>query len=103
MIGDMTKREEQFEMWEKMRQDARRRQREDRRFNLFWRRNKSFPAQYGGEEETPEAEETLIFWRGINNKQTSNGWRNDESIQEVPGKCEKSPKVQMGSFHRRGI
>ena len=37
----MTKREEQFEIWEAMRQDARRRQQDDRGLNLFWRRKKS--------------------------------------------------------------
>ena len=45
--------------------------------------NKSFPAQYGGEAETPGAEEMLVFWKGINNKQASEGWRDDEANQEV--------------------
>ena len=40
-IEEMTKREQQFDQWEKMRQESKRRQREDRRFNLFWRRNKT--------------------------------------------------------------
>ena len=66
-----------------MRQDAKRRQREDRRLNLFWRRNKTFPMQLGGEEETPDAEETLTFWRTINNKEASEAWREDQSIQEA--------------------
>ena len=66
-----------------MRRDAKKKQREDRRINIFWRRNKAFPAKFGGEEETPEAEATLIFWRNINNKETSEGWRDDESIREV--------------------
>ena len=70
-IEQMSKREAQFDKWEKMRQDFKRRQREDRRLNLFWRRNKTFPAQYGGDEETPEVEETMEFWRIINNKETS--------------------------------
>ena len=51
--------------------------------NVFWRRNKTFPKQYGGENETPDAEDTLMFWRGINNKDASDGWRVDDSIQEV--------------------
>ena len=42
-IEEMAKREEQFDEWEKMKQNAKRRQREDRRLNLFWRRNKTFP------------------------------------------------------------
>ena len=46
-IEELSKREQQFEEWEKMRQDAKRRQMEDRRINLFWRRNKTFPAQFG--------------------------------------------------------
>ena len=66
-----------------MRQESRRRQREDRRLNVFRRRNKSFPAQYGGEEETPNAEETLMFWRTINNKEVTDGWKDDECIQVV--------------------
>ena len=66
-----------------MRREAKRRQREDRRLNLFWRRNRTFPAQFGGDDETPDPEETLIFWRNINNKEVSDGWRDDESIQEV--------------------
>ena len=82
-IEELSKREEQFEEWEKMRRDAKMRQREDRRLNLFWRRKKCFPAQFGGEEETPDAEGALAFWRGINNKDSSHEWRDDESIQDV--------------------
>ena len=58
-------------------------QREDRMFNLFWRRNESFPAQFGENDETPDAQETLEFWQSINNKEVSEGWRDDESIQVV--------------------
>ena len=82
-IEELSKREQQLDEWEKMRQDAKRRQREDRRLNLFWRRNKTFPAQFGGEEETPDPQETLDFWRSINNKEVSEGWRNDRSIREA--------------------
>ena len=53
-IEELSKRERQLDEWEKMRQDAKRRQKEDRRLNLFWRRNKTFPAQFGGEEDTPD-------------------------------------------------
>ena len=70
-ITEMSKVEEQFEEWERMRQEAKRKQREDRRLNLFWRKNKSFPTQFGRDEETPEVEETLEFWRRINNKEVS--------------------------------
>ena len=66
-----------------MSRESRRRQREDRRLNVFWRRNKSFPAQYGGDEETHNAEETLMFWRGINKKEVGYGCKGDDSIQEV--------------------
>ena len=79
----MSKREEQLELWEKMRQEAKRRHRQDRRLNIFWRKNKSFPVQFGREEETPVAEDTLTFWRSINNKEVSEEWREDKSIQEV--------------------
>ena len=66
-----------------MRIEARRKRREDRRLNIFWRRNGSFPAQFGGDDKTPGAQETLEFWQSINNKEVSEGWRNDESIQVV--------------------
>ena len=42
-ITEISKAEEQFEEWEMMRQEAKRKQREARRLNLFWRKNKSFP------------------------------------------------------------
>ena len=82
-IEEMAKREEQIEEWEKMRREAKRKQREDRRLNLFWRRNKTFPTQFEGDDETPDQDETLIFWRNINNKEITELWRCDESIQEV--------------------
>ena len=82
-IEELSKREAQFEEWEDARQERKRKQREDKRLNVFWRKNKCFPAQFGGEEETPGLEETLMFWRNINNKETSEAWRDDESIQEV--------------------
>ena len=44
-IEEMAKREEQFTIWEKMRRKAMMRQREDRRQNIFWRRNKCFPVK----------------------------------------------------------
>ena len=72
-----------------MRREAKRRQMEDRRLNVFWRRNKTFPTQFGGEDETPDAEETLQFWRSINNKEVSNGWREDRSIREVLHRVKK--------------
>ena len=82
-IEEMTKREEQLEEWERMRMEYKRKQREDRRLNIFWRKNTSFPAQFGREEETPDVEDTLDFWRKINNKEASEGWKEDRSIQEV--------------------
>ena len=42
-IEEVAKREAQFDEWEKMRHDAKRRQREDRRLNLFWRKTKPSP------------------------------------------------------------
>ena len=82
-IEELSRREEQLEEWEKMRQDAKRKQRDDRRLNVFWRRNKTFPAQFGSEEETPDAEETLVFWRSVNNKEVAEGWRDDMDIRGV--------------------
>ena len=44
----MSKRETQFDEWEKMRKEAKKRQREDRRSNIFWRRiNASLPSMEG--------------------------------------------------------
>ena len=80
-IEEISKREEQIDEWETMRKEARRRQREDRRLNLFWRRNKTFPTQFGGDEETPGVEETLEFWRRINNKEVPEGWKEDRDIR----------------------
>ena len=64
-----------------MRQDTKKHG-EERRINVF-RRNRSFPAQFGKDEETPEAQETLEFWQSINNKEVTKGWRDDEPIQEA--------------------
>ena len=58
-IEEMSRTDEQFEVWENMKKATKMRQREDIRLNLFWRRNKTFPVQYSGtEEDTPEVEET---------------------------------------------
>ena len=48
---------------EHMRLEAKRKQRDDKRLNVFWRRNKCFPAQFGTDEETPDAQETLDLRR----------------------------------------
>ena len=82
-IENLSRTEEQVEIWERMRLEAKKRWREDRRLNFFWRKNECFPAQYGGDEETPDVEETLGFWRTINNKEVSEGWRSDEAIRDV--------------------
>ena len=80
----MSKTDEQFETWEKMRKETKRKQQEDKGLNIFWRRNKTFPVQYcGTEDDTPEVDETLAFWRSINNKSICEGWLTDEHIQEV--------------------
>ena len=93
-IEEVAKREAQFDEWEKMRQDAKRRQREDRRLNLFWRRNKTFPTQFGGDDEFPDADETLEFWRRINNKEVSEGWNEDMDIREVLGETRR--RIESG-------
>ena len=51
-IEELSKREQQLDEWESMREDAKRRQRDDRRLNVFWMKNKTFPAQFG-EEKRP--------------------------------------------------
>ena len=46
--------------------------------------NKTFPVQLGGhDEETPDAEETLAFWRSVNNKEETDGWRDVMDIRGV--------------------
>ena len=77
----MSKTERQFEEWETMRRESKKGQLEDRRLNLFWRRNKTFPKQFGGDEETPDAEERLNLWRAINNQEVSDGWKEDRDIR----------------------
>ena len=68
----ISKTDEQFENREKTRREYKKRQREDSRLNVFWLRNKTFPAQYG-EDETPEAEDTLMFRKNINNDDAGDG------------------------------
>ena len=55
-IEELSKREEQLQEWENLRRESKRRQREDRRLNLFRRKNQTFSTQYGGDEETPDAD-----------------------------------------------
>ena len=52
-------------------------------------KNESFPKRFEGEEETPEVEETLEFWRSINNKEVSEGWKEDRSIRGVLGEVKR--------------
>ena len=47
-IEELSKREQQLDEWEMMRTEAKKRQREDRRLNLFWRKNR--PSQSSLEE-----------------------------------------------------
>ena len=63
-----------------MRNEAKLRQREDRRLNLFERNNKTFSTQFGGDDETPTAE-THEFWRSVNNKEVPEGWKEDSDIR----------------------
>ena len=44
-----------------MRREPKGRQREDRRLNLFWSKNKTFPTQFGGDEETLDAKKRSHF------------------------------------------
>ena len=41
------------------------------------------PIKYGSNKDTPDTQETLEFWRSINNKVVTERWREDEAIQEV--------------------
>ena len=91
-IEKLSKREAQLEEWERMRRESKRKQREDGRLNIFWRKNKTFPAQFGGDEETPDAEETLQFWRSVNHKQAADEWKEDRSIREVLYRVKKSDR-----------
>ena len=86
-IVETSKTEQQFEEWERMRREEKRRQRDDIRINIFWRMNESFSKQFGVDEETPDAEETLAFWMAINNKEVSEGWREDRH-QRCPQQSE---------------
>ena len=70
-IEELSKREEQYEKWEMMRRDAKRRQRTDKRLNAIWRWNKTFAIQFGGDEKIHDAGKTLAFWRSVNNKEVS--------------------------------
>ena len=65
-----------------MRQESRRKS-DDRMINISWRRNKSFPAQFGSEDETPDAERTLEFRTCINTKEVCEGLREDKTIREI--------------------
>ena len=104
-VVELSRREEQFEVWEKMRSESEKRQREDMRMNLLWRKNKSFPPQFGGEEDTPDAETTLEFWRRINSKEVSEGLRRRVYPRDPPGNARDAPEkeIQMGPIHGRGV
>ena len=52
-IVEMSKNEAQLEEWEKMRSEAKRKQRENRRLNLFWRK-KSSSLRNSVEVKTPQ-------------------------------------------------
>ena len=46
-------------------------------------KEQDLPSPVWRDDETPEAQERLEFWQCINNKDVSDGWRDDESIREV--------------------
>ena len=64
---------------------------EDKRLNIL-KRNKTFSSPFRGDEETPVIDEILQFWRGINNKEVSEGWRDDRSIREFLYRVKKETK-----------
>ena len=61
------------------------------------RRNKSFPTQFGGDKEMPDVEETLEFWRMINNKEVTDGLIEDDPNKMSSGSDGETPwkNVQM--------
>ena len=52
-------------------------------------KEQEFPKRFEGEEETPEVEETLEFWRSVNNKEVSEVWKEDRSIRGVLGEVKR--------------
>lgn len=72
-IEDLTKTEKQSDKLECMRPDMKTKQREDGMINILLRRDKTFPTQFGGYEETPNVKETLRFWGSINIKEVAEG------------------------------
>ena len=101
-VDEMSKRETQLEERESMWKEARRRQREDRGLNLFWRRNKTFPMQFGGDDETLDDEETLEFSRSINNEEVGELRKEDRGIRgalyEVNGLLQKGRRCRWFDF-----
>ena len=55
----------------------------ERKTNIEWRKNKSFPLKLVNEDEFPDKEESLAFWRSINQKEASDEWERDEDILMV--------------------
>ena len=38
--------------------------------------------KFGGDDVTPDALETLAFWRSVNNKEVTEGWRERTETSE---------------------
>ena len=101
-IEEMSKRHAQFEKWYEMRRDAKRRQRADRRLNLFRRKNNCFHKQFEGEEDTPDAEETLDSGEAsATRRHVKGGEKTGPSASPLPSEDDIRERtvVQMGSFH----
>ena len=61
-----------------MLQEAKRRRSENKSLNVFCRKNKCFPAQFGNDVETQEAQETMELRRSVNNKVASEGGKEND-------------------------
>ena len=72
-IEELSKREEQYEKWEKMRQDTKRKQREDRRINIFWRKTSAFRLGL----EATKKHLTLKIHCASGKASTTRKWRTD--------------------------
>ena len=88
-------RDEQLEKWDIMRNEAKRMQREDRRLNIFWRRNKTITVQFGGDEETLRMDETTYKYLGFEMK---NG---DVDRKEMMAKLEEWIREKLDEPSKR--
>ena len=82
-MEEIAKREEQFEKWEEKKWDAKRRQREDRRINLNLEEEQVLPQAVRRRRGHAGRRRDVGILEDINNKEATEGWREDMSIREV--------------------